>query len=58
MKILKFLWILFCALVGAAAGALLLGKLSSIPMSILGGVLGFAIGAAAGRYIPIEEWFT
>jgi hypothetical protein len=32
--------------------------LTSIPMSILGGVLGFAIGAAAGRYIPVEEWFT
>jgi len=53
---LKVLWIIGCAIFGAIGGAILIGGLSSIPLTILGGVLGLVLGFLEGRYIPWYEW--
>ncbi len=53
---LKVLWIIGCTIFGTIGGAILIGGLSSIPLTILGGVLGLVLGFLAGRYIPWYEW--
>lgn len=59
MKRLESIWVVICALLGAAAGALLLGlKLSSFPLALVGAVIGLLVGRLAGKHIPIYEWFS
>ena len=59
MGLIKKIWIVLCALLGAAAGALLIGmEFSSLWMSAVGAVIGLFIGWMLGKYIPIYEWFT
>jgi len=58
LKTLKLLWIIICAILGTAIGAILLGRFSSLPLTILGGVIGLPIGALLGKFIPLYEWFT
>ena len=55
---LKALWIIFCSLVGAAGGAILIGGFTSIPLSLFGGLVGGIIGALLGKFIPFYEWFA
>ena len=57
-KAIKIVWIILFAIVGAIGGAILIGNFSSIPLSILGGIIGLPIGALLGKYIPIDEWFS
>ena len=57
-KAVKVIWIILFALAGAIGGAILIGGFSSLPLSILGAVIGLPIGALLGKYIPIYEWFT
>jgi len=57
-KAIKIIWISLLAIVGAIGGAILIGNFSSIPLSILGAVIGLPIGFLLGKYIPIYEWFT
>ena len=59
MGLFKGIWIAICALLGAAAGALLIGmEFSSLWMSVVGAVIGLFIGGLLGKYIPIYEWFS
>ena len=58
LKVIKLVWISLLAIVGAAVGAILIGGFDSIPLSILGAVVGLPIGALLGKYIPIYEWFV
>ena len=59
MGLLKGIWIVLCALLGAAAGAIFMGmEFSSLWMSAVGAVIGLFIGWMLGKYIPIYEWFT
>ena len=55
---LKALWIIICTLLGAAGGAILIGGFSSIPLSLLGGLVGAIAGALLGKYIRLLEWFA
>lgn len=57
-RLIKIVWIIFLAITGAICGAILIGGFSSIPLSILGGIIGLPIGYLLGRYIPIWEWFA
>ena len=57
-KAIKIVWIILFAIIGAIGGAILIGGFSSIPLSILGGIIGLPIGALLGKYIPIYEWFS
>lgn len=57
LKILKLFWIGCFCLLGAVVGAIALGKLQSMPLSIAGGAVGFVIGGLLGKYIPWYEWF-
>ena len=54
---LKILWTILFAIVGAAAGAILIGGFSSIGLSILGAVIGVVVGGLLGWYIRWYEWF-
>jgi hypothetical protein len=36
--------------------AILIGGFSSVAISVVGGVIGFMIGALLGRFIPAYEW--
>jgi hypothetical protein len=54
---LKALWIIICSLVGAAVGAIWIGGFTSIPLSLLGGLVGGIAGALLGKHIPFYEWF-
>ena len=58
MEPLKLLWIIGLAIIGAACGAILLGRFTSLPLSILGALIGLPIGALLGKFIPIHEWFV
>tara|TARA_B110000438_G_scaffold17136_1_gene16064 strand:+ start:783 stop:962 length:180 start_codon:yes stop_codon:yes gene_type:complete len=59
MKLLKSVWVVLCALLGGAAGALLLWlKFSSFPLVLVGAVIGLLVGRLVGKYIPIHEWFS
>ena len=57
LTILKLIWIGCFCLLGAAAGALWLGELKSMPLSIAGAAGGLVIGGLLGKYIPWDEWF-
>ena len=54
---LKLIYIILCTVAGGIIGAILLGTFVSLPMAILGGVIGLVIGALFGKYIPWYEWF-
>lgn len=58
LELIKIGWTISLAMVGAIAGAVLLGGFSSIPLTILGGIIGLPVGYLIGRYIPIWEWFS
>ena len=58
LEFIKIVWTILLTILGAAAGALLLGGLSSISLTILGGIIGLPVGYLLGRYIPIWEWFS
>ena len=58
LQFIKVGWAILLAILGATTGAVLLGGLSSIPLTILGGIIGLAVGYLLGRYIPIWEWFS
>jgi hypothetical protein len=58
LELIKIGWTISLAIVGAIAGAVLLGGFSSIPLTILGGIIGLPVGYLIGRYIPIWEWFS
>ena len=58
LEFIQIGWIILLTILGAAAGAILLGGLSSIPLTILGGIIGLPVGYILGRYIPIWEWFS
>ncbi len=58
LELIKIGWTISLAIVGAIAGAVLLGGFSSIPLTILGGIIGLPVGYLLGRYIPIWEWFS
>ena len=59
MKLLKSVWVVLCALLGGAAGALFLWlKFSSFPLVLVGAVIGLLVGRLVGKYIPIHEWFS
>ena len=50
-------WILICAIFGAVVVEILIGGFSSVALYVVGGVIGFMIGALLGRFIPAYEWF-
>ncbi|MFT4592781.1 MAG: hypothetical protein ACI9JK_000480 [Phycisphaerales bacterium] len=56
-KAIKVVWIILFAIAGAISGAILIGGFSSLPLSILGAIIGLPIGALIGIYIPIDHWF-
>lgn len=56
MQILKTLWIIIWALIGAVGGALWLGGFTSLWLSILGGVLGMIVCIFAAKYAKWYEW--
>ena len=59
MKLLKMVWVWVCALLGALLGALFTGmEFSSLPLTILGALVGLINGRLLGKYIPFYEWFT
>ena len=58
LTILKLIWIGCFCLLGAAVGAVLLGALQSMPLSIAGAAVGLVIGGLLGKYTPWEEWFV
>ena len=58
LQFIKVGWAILLAILGATTGAVLLGGLSSIPLTILGGIIGLPVGYLLGRYIPIWEWFS
>ena len=58
LQFIKIGWTILLAVLGATTGAFLLGGLSSIPLTILGGIIGLPVGYLLGRYIPIWEWFS
>ena len=58
MTLLKTLWIIGFAIVGAIVGAILIGGFSSIPLTILGALVGLVVGALLGKFIPFYEWFA
>ncbi len=49
LKILKFFWICCFCLLGAAVGAVLLGALQPMPLSIAGAAVGLVIGGLLGK---------
>ena len=57
MRTLKLIWIIVCAIIGAAVGAVLLGSIS-FWLSVPGAVVGLIIGGLLGRYIAFWEWFA
>ncbi|MGE4619718.1 MAG: hypothetical protein AAEJ04_07925 [Planctomycetota bacterium] len=54
----KLAWMIFCSLLCATGGAILLGEFTSVPLSLAGGALGLVVGWLLGKYIPIYEWFV
>ena len=58
LQFIKVGWTILLAILGATTGAVLLGGLSSIPLTILGGIIGLPVGYLLGRYVPIWEWFS
>ena len=58
MTLLKTLWIIGFAILGAIVGAILIGGFSSIPLTILGALVGLVAGALLGKFIPFYEWFS
>ena len=54
---MKIIWIIVCAIIGAAVGAVLLGSIS-FWLSVPGAVVGLIIGGLLGRYIAFWEWFA
>ena len=56
MKILKALWYMLWAVIGAFGGALWLGGFTSLWLSILGGVLGMIVCIFAAKYVKWYEW--
>ena len=54
---MRLLYITIMAIIGCAAGAILLGGFSSISLSILGGVLGLIAGILLGKYMRWYDWF-
>ena len=57
MQTMKIVWIIICALLGAAGGAIILGGISSL-LTLPGAVVGLVIGGLLGKYIPFWEWFA
>ena len=53
----KMIWIFLLTIFFAGVGAGLLGGFTSLPLSIVGGLLGGVCGWLLGKYIPIYEWF-
>ena len=52
----RMVWIGLCALVGAAIGAVLFGLLWDVmPLMIIGGVVGFGLGALFGRFVTLTD---
>ena len=58
MSALKTIWIILWCIIGTVGGAILLGGFTSIPMSILGGVIGLPVGFLFGKYISLMDWLT
>lgn len=58
LKLLRFLWISAFCLSGSMIGAIVVGQLDSIVMTVLGALGGFVIGASLGRFVPWFEWFS
>jgi len=55
-KVIHLLWILFCAVVGALIGAALLSSgFSSMPLAVVGGLLGAVLGGLFGRYVNLLD---
>jgi len=52
----KLIWRSFCAVVGAAIGAILLGTYaSSMLLAVVGGLVGAGLGALFGKYIDLAD---
>ena len=52
----KLIWRSFCAVVGAAIGAILLGTYaSSMLLAVVGGLVGAGLGALFGKYIHLGD---
>ncbi|MBG79525.1 MAG: hypothetical protein CMJ39_02300 [Phycisphaerae bacterium] len=58
MQIFTFIWITLWCIAGAVGGAILLGGFTSIPMSILGAIIGLPVGFLLGKYMKISDWLT
>ena len=58
LQFIKVGWAILLAILGATTGAVLMGGLSSIPLTIPGGIIGRAVGYLLGLHIPIWEWFS
>ncbi|MEC9476553.1 MAG: hypothetical protein VX764_05890 [Planctomycetota bacterium] len=54
---LKLVWIIFCSIAGGVIGAILLGRFTSVSLSILGGIVGLIVGGLMGKYIEWYHWF-
>lgn len=53
---LKLLWLIFCTIAGAAIGAALLGFwLDSLPLAVVGAIIGAALGWGFGKLVPAHE---
>lgn len=57
MVMFKMIWIFLLTIFFGGVGAVWLGDFTSLPMSILGGLLGGVCGWLLGKYIPVYEWF-
>ncbi|MDC0347138.1 hypothetical protein OAN47_01845 [Planctomycetota bacterium] len=55
---LNLLWKIFCCVVGAIIGAILISDFESLLPSVAGVGLGGVVGWLMGKYIPIYEWFA
>ena len=50
------IWILICAIAGAAIGFSLLGlMMHSTLLGVIGAIVGFVLGALFGKLVPLSE---
>ena len=58
MSAIKIIWIILWCIIGTVGGAILLGGFTSIPMSILGAIIGLPVGFLLGKYLSLMDWLT
>ena len=53
----KMIWIFLLTVFFVGVAAVRMGDFTSVPLSIVGGLLGGVCGWLLGKYIPVYEWF-